>query len=520
MDGEPEASILVQDFVDDPGLGLEVVVAEDLRRSVSWVHVTEVLDPSPYVRGGEFILSAGVWGARGGRADAFVGALARADASALGWGLLAEGDHVPEAVVRACRSAGLTLLVVPTRTPFMAISREFFERLQLQREATLRATIKRSERFVRAISSLPGGLRGILGVLRASVPGNAWVLGADGRVIASSAAAEPPEEVASGLADLLAGRTRPETPANLGGAALFAIGTGEQEASAYLVVDGAPTELAPEQRAAIEQALPLLEFVMGHERELQEAERRLATELVEAVLSRRTQFSSGRMEAYGLDPRGSFVGVVAVAAKPRGLLGAAKRALAPLVNDAVVAPWHETVTAVIQPARGRFDPEVVGRALYAALGPDSAVGIGAEGEGVEGLRRSLIQARQAANLAKRRRTSGGYVVHDRAESHALLLALQDEQVLASFCDSLLGPIEEYDAQRGTELLPTLEAFLASGGRWEATAQGLHVHVNTLRHRLARCEELTERDLTSMDDRVDFYIALRARSTGRPTAGEP
>ena len=103
------------------------------------------------------------------------------------------------------------------------------------------------------------------------------------------------------------------------------------------------------------------------------------------------------------------------------------------------------------------------------------------------------------------------MVHDRAESHALLLALQDEQVLASFCDSLLGPIEQYDAQRGTELLATLEAFLSSGGKWESTAQELHVHVNTLRHRIGRCEELTGRDLGSMDDWVDFYIALRTRS---------
>lgn len=83
-------------------------------------------------------------------------------------------------------------------------------------------------------------------------------------------------------------------------------------------------------------------------------------------------------------------------------------------------------------------------------------------------------------------------------------------MLASFCASLLGPIEEYDARRDAGLLPTLEAFLASGVQWQATADKLHVHVNTLRHRLARCEELTGRDLSSMDDRVDFYIAIRAR----------
>lgn len=112
-----------------------------------------------------------------------------------------------------------------------------------------------------------------------------------------------------------------------------------------------------------------------------------------------------------------------------------------------------------------------------------------------------------------------YVVHERAESHALLLALQDEEVLAAFRDSLLGPLEAYDAAHGTSLLETLGEFLASGGRWQDTARRLHIHVNTLRHRLARCEELTGRSLSSMDDRVDLYLALRA-GEGGSRSGRP
>jgi hypothetical protein len=72
----------------------------------------------------------------------------------------------------------------------------------------------------------------------------------------------------------------------------------------------------------------------------------------------------------------------------------------------------------------------------------------------------------------------------------------------------------------TEASPSRIGGREEAGRWEATAQKLHVHVNTLRHRLARCEELTGRDLTSMDNRVDFYIAIRARSTARQASSEP
>ena len=57
---------------------------------------------------------------------------------------------------------------------------------------------------------------------------------------------------------------------------------------------------------------------------------------------------------------------------------------------------------------------------------------------------------------------------------------------------------------------TLRAFLDANGAWMETARQLHLHPNTLRYRIGRIEELTGRDLSSMDDRVDFYLALASR----------
>jgi DNA-binding PucR family transcriptional regulator len=58
-------------------------------------------------------------------------------------------------------------------------------------------------------------------------------------------------------------------------------------------------------------------------------------------------------------------------------------------------------------------------------------------------------------------------------------------------------------------LPTLRAFLAADGHYQQTAAALHVHVKTLRLRLARIEQLTGRDMSRLEDRVDFYLALSA-----------
>jgi purine catabolism regulator len=86
-------------------------------------------------------------------------------------------------------------------------------------------------------------------------------------------------------------------------------------------------------------------------------------------------------------------------------------------------------------------------------------------------------------------------------------------VLDAFRESLLAPMEEYDAAHGAALVATLRTFLETGGRWQDTADLLHVHVNTLRNRLERVESLTDRRLDSTPDRVDLWLALQAGSAG-------
>ena len=88
-----------------------------------------------------------------------------------------------------------------------------------------------------------------------------------------------------------------------------------------------------------------------------------------------------------------------------------------------------------------------------------------------------------------------------------LLASVPAPVLRSFRERLLGPLAEYDARRGAELLPTLRSFLACDGSWSACASRMYIHVNTVRYRIGRIEALTGRDLSALPDRVDFFLAL-------------
>ena len=95
-------------------------------------------------------------------------------------------------------------------------------------------------------------------------------------------------------------------------------------------------------------------------------------------------------------------------------------------------------------------------------------------------------------------------------SFQLLLALQDDDALRLFCDSILAPIEQGEGAYGGELMRSLEAFIECNGQWERAARQLYCHRHTLRYRIRRVEELTGRSLDSARDRIDFWLALRGR----------
>ncbi|MGH2554306.1 MAG: PucR family transcriptional regulator [Actinomycetota bacterium] len=65
---------------------------------------------------------------------------------------------------------------------------------------------------------------------------------------------------------------------------------------------------------------------------------------------------------------------------------------------------------------------------------------------------------------------------------------------------------------------SLRAFLERNARWESAAKDLYVHRHTLRYRIRKIEELTGRSLGSARDRMEFFLALRARDLLAPNGG--
>jgi PucR family transcriptional regulator, purine catabolism regulatory protein len=91
----------------------------------------------------------------------------------------------------------------------------------------------------------------------------------------------------------------------------------------------------------------------------------------------------------------------------------------------------------------------------------------------------------------------------------LLLGAQSRPVLQGFVRSLVGPLVERDRERSSELVPSLRAYLEAAGRWEQGAQALGIHRHTLRYRIRQAEALLGRDLSSAEDRLELWLALKA-----------
>jgi hypothetical protein len=89
-------------------------------------------------------------------------------------------------------------------------------------------------------------------------------------------------------------------------------------------------------------------------------------------------------------------------------------------------------------------------------------------------------------------------------------------------ESTLGPLRAHDEAHGSELVATLHAYVAHGGRPRECAEALHIHPNTLLQRLRRCAELGGPDVRDLRELGRVVLALewdRLLAAGAEAAAE-
>jgi hypothetical protein len=546
--------VRVRELLDVPDLGLRLLTdVAGMDRAILRVYTTDLPDPSRYLTQGDLVLTGLIWCRTPGDADRFVSALARAGVAALGAGEAL--GKVPDEVLQACGRHGLPLLAVPAETSFAAVTEEVGRQLSGDRATEMTRVLGRRRLLLSAVAD-GAGLDAMFRLMSRELGAECWLLTGLGRVIGGTGPSLPRPLALRLACEYLRADRMPAAEVSVAGEgagkySLFGVGGEPRITGWFLACAGSEQDWPHELRESVAE----LAADVALERARLNAARSGDGKLAEAII---TMLASGGgdgaapaeiaslMRAAGLPPDGRYL-VAAVTADADRVTGPnaerwrcdlAGELVWPAAEDVLIAPLDDEIAVLVPtpgdrapgespdespdvgaPAAHRFAATI--RAAQPVVESDRsqirlAVGVSGPAESVTALPGALHEAGSARRLAALRLAGLGgtsaisVVTSDEVASHELLLATVPPSVLRSFRERLLGPLLAYDDQHRAELLPTLREFLACSGSWNACAVRMYVHVNTVRYRIRRIEELTGRDLSRLDDQVDFFLALRIR----------
>ncbi|WP_328552768.1 PucR family transcriptional regulator [Streptomyces sp. NBC_00358] len=550
-------------LLDTDALGLRLLGGEDeLDRGVRGVMTTDLKDPSRYLSGGELVLTGLAWRHDADDSEPFVRILAGAGVAALAAGEAELGD-IPDDLVLACARHRLPLFAVNESVAFATITEHVVRQVSGERAGDLAAVVDRHRRMMTS-GPAGGGPDVVLDLLGTDLDLRAWVLSPAGRPIAGSkvgGAALPADTCAKLAAEhLSAVRTGRRAPhrVTVGPAmySLFPIRSSGRAAGAsrdvretvlsdWLLAVEADAGDWPEERLDLLQGVTQLIAVERDRRDASRTvRRRLAQEVLELVqtgaapaeIAARLRVAAPVLLP-GLGAAPHWQVVVARVEWDGGAIegGPVAQALLEeiLVDPLSPGPEHsdriavahtgdEAVALVPLPTgpseEDGTEPGLHADTLLAAVRDPLSAGLNDDGRltlgvsatvhSAEGLRGALEEARHARRVAAARPGRVCAAGHQELASHVLLLPFVPDDVRRAFTARLLDPLREYDSRHRAELIPTLEAFLDCDGSWTRCAARLHLHVNTLRYRVGRIEQLTSRDLSRLEDKLDFFLALR------------
>lgn len=513
--------ISLRQLVAEPALGLRLIndgttalreatePAKDdapIDRPVLWAHSSDLLDPTPWLGPGQVLLTNGAQFQQGVDTDrdvaAYVRRLVQSGVLALGFAIDVVHDEIPYKLAIECAKAGMPLIEVDGRTPFIAVVRHIADVQAAESRERLEWSITAQRSLARA-ALRPNGLTAVLLELETQLGGWVAMFDASGhRVPVRTRRQVPPP-----MARRLEAQAREILNRGLRSAARLE-GAGPQtevtmqtlgvrgRLRGVLAVESA-TPLDPAGRDLLTSVIALASIALDQSHALDAARRELRSGLLELL-------TSGNYEVVQSTARRVWGGLTIAPLR-------ACMCFLPERPESLVADLELSATE----SHGQvFYGEVLDRLV--AITPAGLTGeltdvlihehgrqVGTSGVGSwQDLTRLLREARQALQHST---PTNPNVNFEQIVETGLLGVLQ-AQGGKEIAERQLHPL--LSADNAQELHEALSTWMAHNCAWDPAARSLGIHRHTLRHRVETAGRLLARNLDSFSDRTEVWSALR------------
>jgi purine catabolism regulator len=462
-----------------PGLGIELAAgAAGLDHPIRWVHVSELADPTPWLEGGELLITTGLGiGDRAQLQREYVQRLAAHGLAGLAFGVGFGWSELPAALADEAEQLGFPVATVPYEVPFIALTKAIAAQLANEQLARLERALEVHERLAHAV--LEGrGVPALLAILGDHVGCSLALHDESGRLVGDWHGGRPDAD-----ADVL------ELPVVADGQ-IATLRAGRRGGN-----------LSDYDRLVLHHGQTALAFELSRRHAVSAAELRLAGDLLEDLEHDRLDEREigRRIAAFGLDPHCRYAAVLAVAADgtPVETLRAGAAAALDARGARYLSAARRDRAAFLVATDAEADALGLAHELVDAT-PGTRVGVGRPAAGA-GLGRSLLEARAALDAV-----AGPVASYQDLGSLELLLSLPSA-ALEAFVARVLGPVAS-----NVWLVESLTALLESGCRWSEAAERLGVHRHTLRYRMDRLRKQIGRHPDDPAQRMELWLAVKAK----------
>ena len=506
----------LRDLVEAPGLGLTLLYGEQaLSRPIRSVFTTDLIDPGRYLTEGALVLTGLMWRRDPDDSDRFVRVLAHARVAALAAGEAAFGS-IPADVVQACRRHRVPLVAVPVDVSFAQVSELVTTRDDAERERALATALGRERRLLAAITE-GRSLDELLTMIGHDTGVTCRVLTPTGRSVAAPAGPLDTADTDAVCRTFQLAERLPSAVSLPTGRTVSVVDVeprlGQSMTPWFLVCDGDHRTWDDDAHVSLRDLGAVIAAQRRRWDEDRRSTRRSADDVIALTVTGQASRAelAARMGDLGADPgRPCLVAAAIGADEFLDTTCAVLHDAASQIADHPISGVRDgtVITILTRVAAGGSD--TLRRAVERLAVGSGRLSVGVSGEvSVDALAGAIDEAMHAVHTAELRDQKVAVVTSDEIRSHVLLLGAVPDRVRHAFAVRVLGGVLDYDVRHASALLPTLDAFLRADGSWSRCAADLHVHVNTARYRIGRVEQLTGRDLSRLEDRVDLLLALRS-----------